>query len=137
MAGPEQPTRLDSAFGPMSAHHAHDGESTVSNRELGAVLSEVVDALPDDLRSVFTLRMVEGLDTGETARCLDLTDANVKVRLHRARRMLQEAIDQRVGREVREMHMFNGARCDELVRRVLERVASAHGPPGRGRLLRP
>jgi len=63
-----------------------DSQASASNNELRQVLEEVVDQLPDDLRSVFTLRVVEGLNTRETAQCLNLSTANVKTRLHRARR---------------------------------------------------
>jgi RNA polymerase sigma-70 factor (ECF subfamily) len=92
-----------------------------SNRELGVVLRQAVDALPCDLRTVFTLRLVEGLDTRETAECLGLTSSNVKVRLHRARQLLQRHIDQRLGAEVRQLYQFDGARCDSIVRAVMIR----------------
>lgn len=101
----------------------NDGEKEASSRELGAVLAQAVDALPMDLRSVFTLRMVEGLGTSETANCLDLSPANVKVRLHRARALLRASIDERIGVEARSLHLFNGERCDRVVRRVLETLA--------------
>jgi RNA polymerase sigma-70 factor (ECF subfamily) len=58
--------------------------------ELRNVLAEGVAALPETLRSVFVLRDIEGLSTAETAAILDLTETNVKVRLHRARLALRE-----------------------------------------------
>ena len=51
-----------------------------------------VAALPETLRSVFVLRDIEGLSTAETAAVLDLTETNVKVRLHRARLALRERL---------------------------------------------
>jgi RNA polymerase sigma-70 factor (ECF subfamily) len=60
--------------------------------ELGAVLREAVAGLSEGLRAVFVLRDIEGLSTAETAAALDLTETNVKVRLHRGRLALREAL---------------------------------------------
>lgn len=98
-------------------------EHSASNQELGMILSKSVDQLPEDLRTVFAMRMIEGLDTDETARCLDLTAANVKVRLHRARAMLRKKIDAQLGAEVRQLYQFGGERCDRIVNAVLARIA--------------
>jgi RNA polymerase sigma factor (sigma-70 family) len=60
--------------------------------ELGAVLREAVAGLSEGLRAVLVLRDIEGLSTAETAAALDLTETNVKVRLHRGRLALREAL---------------------------------------------
>jgi RNA polymerase sigma-70 factor (ECF subfamily) len=109
--------RLASAPSP-----ARDGAEEASLDELRRVLADAVDALPIDLRAVFTLRMVERLSTHETAECLDLTPANVKVRLHRSRALLRSWIDRRIGEEARRLYEFDGSRCDRIVRRVIERL---------------
>ena len=62
------------------------------NRELHTVLMAALDTLPATLRSVFVLRDIEGLSTSETASTLGLTEANVKVRLHRAWLALRERL---------------------------------------------
>jgi RNA polymerase sigma-70 factor (ECF subfamily) len=95
----------------------------IGSAELGGVLRQAIDGLPAELRVVFTARLVEGLDTSEAAECLGLTEANVKVRLHRARSLLRERIDERMGTEVRRLYQFDGERCDRIVRRVMERLA--------------
>jgi RNA polymerase sigma-70 factor (ECF subfamily) len=105
-----------------STSTARDGAEQASQEELRGVLADAIDALPTDLRAVFTLRMVERLSTQETAECLNLTPSNVKVRLHRSRALLRSWIDQRIGEEARRLYEFNGARCDRIVRRVLERL---------------
>jgi RNA polymerase sigma-70 factor, ECF subfamily len=61
-------------------------------KERQDVLNTALAALPDTLRSVFVLRDIEGLSTAETAEALGLTEANVKVRLHRARLALREKL---------------------------------------------
>ena len=112
------------AVDPMVNNPQHDAPSEASRRELGSVLSQAVDALPDDLRKVFTMRMVEQMDTDEVAECLELTPANVKVRLHRAKLRLRSWIDSQIGREARQLYMFDGQRCDRIVRNVLARIAT-------------
>lgn len=107
---------------PLSARPA--AEQQASLKELGPILTRAVDELPDDLRTVFAMRLIEGLDTSETASCLDLTEANVKVRLHRARAVLRARIDARIGVEVRQLYQFGGARCDRIVKAVLARLAN-------------
>ncbi len=106
---------------------ARDGAEEASLKELRHVLASAVDALPADLRLVFTLRLVERLSTNQTAECLNLTPSNVKVRLHRSRAMLRSWIDQRIGEEARRLYEFAGEYCDHVVRRVLERLSET--PP--------
>lgn len=102
--------------------HARPADEVAGNRELGGVLAEAIDRLPADLRVVFMLRVVEALDTRETAECLELSESNVKVRLHRARAQLQRAIDDRIGVEARRLYQFDGDRCDRLVAAVMRRL---------------
>jgi RNA polymerase sigma-70 factor (ECF subfamily) len=103
-----------------------DGLEEASRNELRHLLASAVDSLPPELRLVFTLRMVERLSTEQTAESLDLSAANVKIRLHRARALLRTWIDRRIGEESRQLYAFDGARCDRVVRIVLERLARRH-----------
>jgi RNA polymerase sigma-70 factor (ECF subfamily) len=97
------------------------------NNELRDVLNHAVDSLPDELRTVFTLRVVEELDTDETAACLEISESNVKVRLHRARSLLRQRIDDQIGAGVRQVYQFDGERCDRIVKSVLERLSRKFG----------
>jgi RNA polymerase sigma-70 factor, ECF subfamily len=74
-----------------------DFEHTVARRELERVLDEAIAELPEKHRAVFVLRDVEGLSVRETAGALGLSEANVKVRLLRARLMLRETLTRRFG----------------------------------------
>jgi RNA polymerase sigma-70 factor, ECF subfamily len=67
-------------------------DQVLLNGELRGTLDAAVATLPETLRSVFVLRDIEGLSTAETAAVLDLTETNVKVRLHRARLALRERL---------------------------------------------
>jgi RNA polymerase sigma-70 factor (ECF subfamily) len=97
-------------------------ERELENRELHAVLREAVEILPDPLRAVFSLREIEGLSTEQTADALGLSIENVRVRLHRAKRSLRQKLDERIGREVRRLYLFDGPRCDRVVEAVFARL---------------
>lgn len=64
----------------------------VLDEELGEVIQQALLDLPEKYRLVVVLRDVEGFNTQETAEILDLTPTNIKVRLHRARLYLREAL---------------------------------------------
>ncbi len=56
------------------------------------MLQKAITNLPEKYREVFLLRDVEELNIVETAAALSITVGNVKVRLHRARLMLQKQL---------------------------------------------
>ena len=64
----------------------------VLDGELAGVIRQALLDLPEKYRLVVVLRDVEGFTTQETAEILDLTPTNIKVRLHRARLFLREAL---------------------------------------------
>jgi RNA polymerase sigma-70 factor (ECF subfamily) len=65
---------------------------TLERKEVCELLRRAVENLPSSYREVFLLRDVEGLDGTEAAQALQISIANVKVRLHRARAMLQKEL---------------------------------------------
>jgi RNA polymerase sigma-70 factor (ECF subfamily) len=75
----------------------NDPAQAVQRRELRAILDDAVSALPEGQRLVFVLRDIQGLSVRETARVLQLTEGNVKVRLLRARLALREVLTRRFG----------------------------------------
>lgn len=74
-------------------------EEIASRRETRRLLDEALEQLDEKYRLVFVLRDVEGLSTKETAEALDISTANVKVRLLRARLMLRERLTRLFGDE--------------------------------------
>jgi RNA polymerase sigma-70 factor, ECF subfamily len=64
----------------------------LERKELRGKLREAVESLPPIYREVFVLRDLEELNQEETAAALGITIATVKVRLHRARMMLQKSL---------------------------------------------
>jgi RNA polymerase sigma-70 factor (ECF subfamily) len=72
-------------------------EDILSQKETRALVEQALAELDEKYRLVFVLRDIEGLSTSETAEILGLTEANVKVRLLRARLMLREKLTQLFG----------------------------------------
>ena len=64
----------------------------VLNEELGRTLKKAILELPEKYRVVLVLRDIEGFSTEESAQILNLSPANIKVRLHRARLFLREEL---------------------------------------------
>lgn len=100
-----------------------DPEQRACKAELGQLLEEAVLGLPEQYRTVVILRDVEEMSTSETAAALDLTEQNVKVRLHRGRAMARGWLFARVGTKAKSAFPFMGVRCDRVVHGVFERLA--------------
>lgn len=64
----------------------------LEQKELGAILRKAIEGLPEIYRNVVLLRDIEEMDIRETAAALAISEASVKVRLHRARAMLQRTL---------------------------------------------
>ena len=95
-------------------------EETVMNDELRNVLERTIDGLPVKYRSVFVMREIDDMSVAETSESLGITEANVKVRLNRAKEMLKR----RIGSVYHEagVYHFDLVRCDRIVANVLARV---------------
>jgi RNA polymerase sigma-70 factor (ECF subfamily) len=62
----------------------------LERKEVRSLLHQAITALPAIYREVFQLRDIEQLSVNEAAEALGITTSSVKVRLHRARMMLQK-----------------------------------------------
>jgi RNA polymerase sigma-70 factor (ECF subfamily) len=83
------------------------------------VLEHAIDALPENFRMVFVLRVVEGLDVRETAESLEINPTTVRTRLFRAQRQLRTDLTQRLRGESAGIFDFGAERCDRVVEYVL------------------
>lgn len=99
-----------------------DPEKTMAQREIQNVVEHAIDELPEPFRLVFITRVVEGMNVEETAEILDLKPETVKSRLHRARTMLRENVERKIGPVVMEAFPFAGRRCERLTDAVLKRL---------------
>jgi RNA polymerase sigma-70 factor (ECF subfamily) len=64
----------------------------LERKEVRSLLHKAITALPLIYREVFQLRDIEQLSVQEAAQALGITTSSVKVRLHRARMMLQKTL---------------------------------------------
>ena len=67
-------------------------EAMLEERQLRELLDKAVRELPEPFRCVFVLRNVDDLSIDDIASRLSLKPQTVKTRLHRARRMLKDAL---------------------------------------------
>ncbi|RZU42953.1 sigma-70 family RNA polymerase sigma factor [Edaphobacter modestus] len=65
---------------------------TLERQEVRSLIRRALSALPLAYREVFVLRELEERNVKETAETLGITVASVKMRLHRARMMLQKQL---------------------------------------------
>jgi RNA polymerase sigma-70 factor (ECF subfamily) len=100
-------------------------ERSASAREAVALVEEAVDALPAPYRTVFMLRDVEDLPTAEVAASLGITEEAVRVRLHRARSAVRDALLVRVRTTAREAFPFLAPRCNRMVDAVMGCILGA------------
>jgi RNA polymerase sigma-70 factor (ECF subfamily) len=94
----------------------------MAQREIQHVVEHAIDELPEAFRIVFITRVIEGMNVEETAELLDLKPETVKTRLHRARTMLRENVEKKIGPVVMEAFPFAGKRCERLTEAVLKRL---------------
>jgi RNA polymerase sigma-70 factor, ECF subfamily len=99
-----------------------DPEKTMAQREIQRVVEHAIDELPEAFRIVFVTRVLEGMNVEETAEILKLKPQTVKTRLHRARTMLRDHVEKKIGPVVMEAFPFAGKRCERLTDAVLKRL---------------
>jgi RNA polymerase sigma-70 factor (ECF subfamily) len=119
--GPEESSDGESGMNLMAS--SLNPEEQTSATELGKALEAAILAIPEQYRLVLMMRDVEQMNTSETAAALELTEENVKVRLHRARALVRKELFARAGAEAQSAFGFMGVRCDRVVARVLERIS--------------
>jgi RNA polymerase sigma-70 factor (ECF subfamily) len=109
---------------PLSSPSA-DPEKSMAQREIQRVVEQAIDELPEAFRLVFIARIVEGMNVEETAELLALRPETVKTRLHRARAMLRNNVEEKIGPVVMDAFPFAGQRCERLTEVVLKRLGFA------------
>src|ERR1041385_253705 len=97
-----------------------NAEKVIIRQEVQQLMEHAIDNLPEKYRVIYVMKEVEGLSNVQIAECLDLTEANVKVRLFRARTILKNIL---LGlSEHTEIFEFGNARCDALVKYVMTNI---------------
>jgi RNA polymerase sigma-70 factor (ECF subfamily) len=94
--------------------------SKTMNTELKGILEDSIRRLPEKYRTVFIMREIEGMNVAETRDCLDITEANVKVRLNRAKALLRDSLSNFYRKE--DLLAFHLDRCDKVLQNVMSRI---------------
>jgi RNA polymerase sigma-70 factor (ECF subfamily) len=117
------PPASGAASAPVDAANGANGTNGAGLHERRA-LEQAIERLPDVFRTVFVLRVVEGISGIETAASLALHETTVRTRLYRALRRLAPEIVQRV-RATPELLPLTAERAERIVKGVL--AALPHG----------
>jgi RNA polymerase sigma-70 factor, ECF subfamily len=107
---------------PFPLASSDDPEKSMAQREIQHVVEHAIDELPEPFRLVFITRVIEGMNVEETAEILGLKPETVKTRLHRARNLLRDNVERKIGPVVMEAFPFAGRRCERLTEAVLTRL---------------
>jgi RNA polymerase sigma-70 factor (ECF subfamily) len=104
----------------MQDNNKQDAEKMIMNKELGKVLEKSLEQLPLIYRNVFIIREMEGFSVAETADLLQITTTNVKVRLNRAKALLQKQLEHYYSSV--DIYDFHLKYCDKIVQNVFRRI---------------
>lgn len=88
--------------------------------ETKQILENAIDSLDIKYKSVYIMKEVEEMSLKEIAIALDLTVANVKVRLHRSKEMLKEKLYEVTNNN--NVFEFGFSRCDRITDYVMKSI---------------
>ena len=114
--------RAPAPHAPFDLQVMVDPQALAANADLRRLLERAIHRLPEQFRSAFMLREVEGLSVEETAEYLGIPAATVKTRDHRARNLLRAYLTENIDATIPQTFPFMGARCDGVVEKVLARL---------------
>ncbi|HWA50428.1 MAG TPA: sigma-70 family RNA polymerase sigma factor [Dongiaceae bacterium] len=76
-----------------------DPERILAGREIGDIIQKLIGDLPELQRAVITMQDIQGHDSVTVCQALNLTDANRRVLLHRARGRLRRELQAILGEQ--------------------------------------
>jgi len=88
--------------------------------ETKQLVENAIDQLDTKYKMVYMMKEVEDMSLKEISFALDLTVANVKVRLHRSKEMLKEKLYETAND--RNVFEFGFKRCDRITENVMSRI---------------
>lgn len=89
-------------------------------KEAKQLLENAIDQLDTKYKTVYILREVEEMSIREIATALDLTEVNVKVRLHRSKAMLKDILYEVTNEK--NIFEFGFSRCDRITDNVMKHI---------------
>ncbi|MDO8549396.1 MAG: sigma-70 family RNA polymerase sigma factor, partial [Ignavibacteria bacterium] len=92
-------------------------ESIFMEKETSKYLESAISSLPENYSTVFVMRELEGMNTNEVAEILNISNVNVKIRLHRAKQFLLKYLTANLSKE--DIYPFGNERCDRVTENVM------------------
>ena len=68
-------------------------EDALHQKEFMLILRDCLQALPEKIAAAFSLREMEGIESNDICKELDITSSNLWVMLHRARHQLRRCLE--------------------------------------------
>lgn len=72
---------------------SNDADKSIENTELKATLEDCIEHLPEKYSMVFKMKTIQGFETEEICKELDITPSNLWVIIHRARTQLRRCME--------------------------------------------
>ncbi len=95
-------------------------EQSAQRAQVRGLIEQQIDLLPDEFRTVFMLREVEGLSARDVAEALGIPVGTVRTRAFRARKLLRTSLAGTLDVGLNGAFAFDGERCDRIVKTVIE-----------------
>lgn len=95
-------------------------QEKMTQKESRQLLENAIDQLDAKYRMVYIMREVEEMSLKEIATALDISLANVKIRLHRSKDMLKEKLYEIANDK--NIFEFGFSRCDRITEYVMKNI---------------
>lgn len=105
---------------PLFSNSANDTFKMIQRDEMRHIVEDALSKIPEEYRMVFALREINGMNVLETAELLNISEANVKVRLNRSKTMLKKEIENTYSTV--DLFEFNLVYCDAIVKNVMHKI---------------
>jgi RNA polymerase sigma factor (sigma-70 family) len=95
-------------------------ENMMIRNESKNVLETAISNLEEKYRAIYIMREVEEMSIAEIADCMNLTESNVKVRIHRAKGLIKDNLYNLSFNN--DLFEFGNKKCDILVEKVMKQL---------------
>ncbi len=102
-------------------------EKEYMDKERKEILEKAILQLPEKYKSVYILKEVEGMSIEKVSGMLVISKVNVKVRLHRAKSMLKNILQDVTN--VSNLYTFGNERCDRVNDAVMDYIRNKSNNP--------
>ena len=104
----------------LPVHKQPNPQQKMTQKEAKQLLESAIDQLYSKYRSVYIMKEVEEMSLNEISEALDISLANVKIRLHRAKSMLKELLYTLTNTTT--IFEFDFNRCDRITENVMKSI---------------